>query len=116
MGKPLVDSDFVFSRPGGGPLDPGTVRQVFRRILRRAGLPHLRFHDLRHSHATLMLMSDVHPKIVHERLGHSSIAVTLDTYSHVLPGLQEAAVRRLEEFLELKQAQIEDVGKRGCSR
>ena len=110
-GKPLSNSDFVFSRPDGSPLDPGTVRQVFRRILRRAQLGHLRFHDLRHSHATLMLMSDVHPKIVQERLGHSKIAVTLDTYSHVLPGLQEAAVRRLEEFLDLEQAQTEDVGK-----
>ena len=101
LGKLLTDSDFVFCRPDGKPLDAGTVRQAFTRILRRAGLPHLRFHDLRHSHATLMLMTGVHPKIVQERLGHSSIAVTLDAYSHVVPGLQ-AAARRLDEGLSPK--------------
>jgi integrase len=112
LGKALTDSDFVFCRPDGNPLDPGTVRRVFARILRRAGLRRLRFHDLRHSHATLMLVSGVHPKVVQERLGHSSIAITLDTYSHVLPGLQEAAVRRLDEFLDFKLDQIENVGRR----
>ena len=58
-----------------------------------------------------MLMSGVHPKIVQERLGHSGIAITLDTYSHILPGLQEAAVRRLDELLDPKLAQTENVGK-----
>jgi len=111
LGRALTDSDFVFCRPDGNLLDPGTVRRVFARILRRAGLRRLRFHDLRHSHATLMLVSGVHPKIVQERLGHSSVAITLDTYSHVLPGLQEAAVRRLDEFLDFKLGQIENVGK-----
>ena len=62
-------------------------------------LPHIRFHDLRHTHATLMLKQGVHPKIVSERLGHSSINITLDTYSHVLPGLQEAAALEFEELL-----------------
>jgi len=87
------------------------VRQIFRRILLRAGLPHLRLHDLRHSHATLMLMSGVHPKVVQERQGHSGIAITLDTYSHVLLGLPEAAVRRLDGFLAFKLDQMQNVGK-----
>ena len=65
----------------------------------KAGLPHIRFHDLRHTHATFMLKSGVHPKIVSERLGHTSITVTLDTYSHVLPGLQEAAAERFDKML-----------------
>jgi integrase len=62
------------------------------RLLARAGLPHVRFHDLRHAHATLMLLRGVHPKIVSERLGHASVGITLDTYSHVL---QRCKLRRL---------------------
>ncbi len=55
-------------------------------------MPHFRFHDLRHTHATLLLRQGVHPKIVSERLGHSNIGITLDTYSHILPGMQESAM------------------------
>ena len=66
----------------------------------QAGLPGVRFHDLRHTHATLMLKQGVHPKIVSERLGHASINITLDTYSHVLPGLQEKAALAFEEALQ----------------
>ena len=62
----------------------------------------LRQHDLRHTHASLMLAQGVHPKIVSERLGHANIGITLDTYSHVVPGLQEAAARRFEEGLVSK--------------
>ena len=71
----------------------------------KAGLPHIRFHDLRHTHATLMLKGSVHPKIVQERLGHANIGITLDLYSHVMPGLQEAAAERFDKMLE------QDVGK-----
>jgi len=76
------------------------VTKAFRKLARSVGLDGLRFHDLRHAHATLMLQQGIHPKIVSERLGHSSIAITLDTYSHVLPGLQEAAAKRFEEGLQ----------------
>ena len=62
-------------------------------------LPRIRFHDLRHCHATLLLQQGVHPKVVQERLGHSTIAVTMDTYSHVLPGMQRQAALALEERL-----------------
>ena len=95
----------------GSSLDPGTVTHTFTRVITKAGLPHIRFHDLRHTHATLMLKQGIHPKIVSERLGHASIAITLDTYSHILPGLQEAAAKRFDELLEPELAQIEDVGK-----
>ncbi len=64
-----------------------------------AGVGHVRWHDLRHAHATLMLASGVHPKVVSERLGHASVAITLDTYSHVLPGLQAAAAEALDAVL-----------------
>jgi integrase len=59
------------------------------------GLPRIRFHDLRHSHATLLLAQGVHPKVVQERLGHAGVGITLDTYSHVLPGMQDQAARVL---------------------
>jgi integrase len=69
-------------------------------MVQAAGVPNIRFHDLRHTHATLLLEQDVHPKIVSERLGHASIAITLDTYSHVSPSLQRAAAARIDEWLD----------------
>ena len=99
LGLPLRDTDLVFAHPDGSPLDPSTVAHNFSRILEKAGLPHIRFHDLRHTHATLLLKAGVHPKIVQERLGHSSIAVTVDTSSHVVPGLQKMAARRIKVII-----------------
>ena len=69
-------------------------------LLRRAGLPDIRFHDLRHTCATLLLTKGVHPKIVSEMLGHSSESITLDIYSHVIPGLGDAAARAMEDALK----------------
>jgi integrase len=68
-------------------------------LLRQAGLPDIRFHDLRHTCATLLLTKGIHPKIVSEMLRHSSIAMTLDTYSHVIPGLGEVAASAMEDAL-----------------
>jgi len=82
------------------PLNPGTVTHTFARVIAKVGLPHIRFRDLRHTHATLMLKAGVHPKIVQERLGHGSIAVILDTYSHVVSGLEETAAQRFEGTLD----------------
>jgi len=110
LGKPLADSDLVFCRPDGKPLDPGVVSHAFAKVLKKAGLPHIRFHDLRHTHASLLLKAGIHPKIVSERLGHANIGITLDTYSHVLPGLQERAAERFDEVLESKMV-AEDVSK-----
>lgn len=101
LGKSLTKSDLVFAHPDGKPLDRHTVSHSFSKVLERAELPHIRFHDLRHTHATLMLKSGVHPKVVSERLGHASVAFTLDTYSHVVPGLQEAAAERFDKMLKL---------------
>ena len=75
------------------------MHRSFRRILTKAELPIIRFHDLRHSTASLLLSLGVHAKIVQELLGHSQIGLTLDTYSHVLPSLQEEAVNRLNTLL-----------------
>ena len=95
----LAGSALVFAHFDGSPLDPSTITHTFSKVARRAGFPHIRLHDLRHTHASLMLRQGVHPKIVSERLGHSSVSITLDTYSHVLSGLQEAGALRFEESL-----------------
>lgn len=100
-GEPLNESDMVCSHADGTPLKPDSLTCTWRALAKRVGLGHIRLHDLRHSHASLMLKQGVHPKIVAERLGHSSVMVTLDTYSHVAPGLQEAAAARFDESFNL---------------
>jgi len=109
--KTITDDDFVFAHPNGTPWDPSTITHAFGRIIRKAGLPRVRLHDLRHTHATLMLKAGVHPKIVSERLGHANIGITLDLYSHVLPGLQQAAAKRFDDLLESATQGREDVGR-----
>lgn len=78
----------------GTPLIPRNLSSTFDALLTKAEVPKIQFHDLRHTHATIMLEQGVHTKVVSERLGHSSIEITLDTYSHILPGLQEAAAEK----------------------
>ena len=97
LGVPLKDDDLVFSDLEGKPLLPNTVTHNWIKLVRRTGIKPIRLHDARHSHASLMLKQGTHPKIVQERLGHSSISITLDTYSHVAPGLQEAAAARFDQ-------------------
>ncbi len=101
LGINLHADDFVFIRPDGSPINPSAVTLAFRRIIKRAGLKDIRIHDLRHTHATLMLKAGVHPKVVSERLGHANIGITLDIYSHVLPGMQEAAAEKFDRIFEL---------------
>lgn len=100
LGRAYADHDLVFCQPNGKPLHGHNVTQRdFRRVIKRAGVPHIRFHDLRHCSATLLLRQGVHPKVVQERLGHSGISVTMDIYSHVLPGMQEDAASALAHRL-----------------
>ncbi|MDR7549491.1 MAG: site-specific integrase [Armatimonadota bacterium] len=100
LGPDYHDYGLVFCQPNGKPLHGHNIsRGDLRRVLARAGLPRIRFHDLRHSHATLLPRQGEHPKVVSERLGHSGVGITLDTYSHVLPGMQAQAAARLEERL-----------------
>jgi integrase len=99
LGRTLTGEDLVFAYPDGRPFDPSTVSHAFGRVLRDAGLPSLRFHDLRHSHATFLLAAGVNVKVVSERLGHASVAFTLDTYGHVMPGMQESAAESLDRLL-----------------
>jgi integrase len=94
------DHDLIFTSTIGTPVDVGNLTyRSFRPLLKRAGLPQIRIHDLRHTAATLLLGKGVHPKIVQEMLGHSTITQTMDTYSHVLPDMQDEAVNAMESTL-----------------
>jgi integrase len=102
LGARLNDDHHVVMRADGKPLQPRSLTHAFRIFLDKHDLPRIRLHDLRHSHATQLLASGVHPKIAQERLGHSSVAITLDLYSHVLPGMQADAADRVD--LALREA------------
>jgi integrase len=94
------DHGLIFATRVGTPINPeNLVNRSFKPLLERASLPEIRFHDLRHTCATLLLSKNVNPKIVSEMLGHATIAITLDTYSHVLPTMQESAARAMEDAL-----------------
>jgi integrase len=102
LGIPLKDDDLVFSHIDGKPLLPDTISHAWVKTVKKAGLKHFRLHDGRHTHASIMLKQGIHPKIVQERLGHATISTTLDLYSHVAPGLQEAAARHFDEAFRPK--------------
>jgi len=105
LGYPkLTETDLVFCQYDGNPFLPNTVTHNWIKLARRAGLGNIRLHDARHTHASLMLKQGVHPKIVQERLGHSSIQITLDTYSHLLPGLQQNAAQTFDHLLASRPA------------
>ena len=96
---PINESDLVFSHWDGSPMLPDSITLAWIKLTRKCGLEGIRLHDARHTHATLMLKQGIHPKIVQERLGHSTISTTLDTYSHVSPGLQQAAANKFDDVL-----------------
>jgi integrase len=98
-GTRWTDSGLVFTSTIGTPLDQRNAFRLFQEALQRAGLPHIRFHDLRHTCASLLLAQGVHPRVVMETLGHSQISLTMDTYSHVIPALQRDAADRMEALL-----------------
>jgi len=99
-GKVYKDEDLVFCRADGSHLDPDVVSGTFERLVRRSGLPRIRFHDLRHTHATLGLAAHIHPKVMSERLGHSSITITLDLYSHAIPAFGADAADRIAAVVD----------------
>jgi len=92
-------SEWLFCNTVGGPLRKSNfIRRIYKPLLKRACLPMIRFHDLRHTSATILLSLGLHPKIVQERLGHAKISMTLDTYSHVLPNMQQQAATKLDQL------------------
>lgn len=94
------DNGLVFSNAAGGCLHPNGVWKDLVQTARAAGVPRIRFHDLRHTHATLLLKAGVNPKVVSERLGHTSVSFTLDTYAHVMPGMQREAADTFEALID----------------
>jgi integrase len=97
-------------REDGLPIQPRSLTHAFQNFLGKQKFKRVRLHDLRHTHATLLLKSGVHPKIAQERLGHSSIVITLDLYSHVLPGMQREAAQLLDQNM---RAAFERTGNQG---
>ncbi len=98
LGEEWLEHDLVCDLPNGSPWNPDHFSSAWGPFLRRRGLPHIRFHDLRHAHATALLQEGIHPKIVSERLGHSTVGITLDTYSHLLPSMQAEAAAAMDRF------------------
>jgi integrase len=98
LGRPRADV-LIFTDEQGAPLHPNQVSRTFGKLVREAQLPIIRLHDLRHTHASLSLQAGVHVKIVSERLGHSSVTITLDTYSHAIPGLQRDAAEQVAALI-----------------
>ncbi|SQB33960.1 tyrosine-type recombinase/integrase [Clostridium cochlearium] len=105
LGDNYCKLNFVVCKNDGNPYAPSYVGRNYRRVLKdykiceELNIPIIRFHDLRHTHATLMLKANIHPKIVADRLGHSSIKMTLDTYSHILPDMQQDAIEKLNNMI-----------------
>ena len=91
---------FIFTTRNGTPFSPRNLVRHFKEVVRSSDLPEIRFHDLRHYHATYLLSQNIHPSIVQQRLGHSSVLLTLDTYSHVLPSMQDEAARKTNEMFK----------------
>jgi integrase len=101
FGQAYQDNGLVFATEDGRPIDPRNFIRRYTLLLKKAGIEHTRFHNLRHTFATLLLEMDEHPKVVQEILGHSKISQTLDTYSHMVPGLKERAAAKLNDILKM---------------
>jgi integrase len=99
VGIPLKQDDMVFGTPEGKPLWPNTITRAWTTLAIKAGVKPIPLHYARHTHASLMLKQGVHPKIVQDRLGHATIQMTIDIYSHVMPGLQQAAAESFDRLL-----------------
>ncbi|WML52189.1 tyrosine-type recombinase/integrase [Neobacillus sp. PS3-12] len=97
LGDSFNPNDLVFFNSFGYYINQRELHRVYKKAVKRAGLKDSRFHDTRHSHASILLQKNVHPKIVSERLGHSKIGITLDIYSHAIPSLQEQAVEVFDD-------------------
>jgi integrase len=102
-GAAWLDWGLVFATTIGTPLDARNVSRAFAALLQRAGLPSIRFHDLRHSAATLMLAQGVDPRTIIETLGHSQMGITMNTYAHVLPAMQRQAADLMDQVLNVRR-------------
>jgi integrase len=107
LGVRLSDDDLVICHADGSIMPPIYISQHWARTIRKTQLAHLRFHDLRHAHATHLLATGINPKVASERLGHSRVGITLDLYSHVMPGMQEEAAATVDEALRAAMSKRE---------
>lgn len=94
------EQGLIFPNTVGNYLDSDSILRILRDLLEKASLPRMRFHDLRHSAATILMAAGVHPKVVQERLGHSTIAMTMDIYSHVLPSMQRDVADKIDDMFK----------------
>jgi len=108
LGASYEDNDLVFCREDGSPIWPRSLTRSFARVIDKADLPKIRLHDLRHTYATLALQAGVHPKVVQERLGHATISITLDVYSHAIPAMQEDAADRVAALIRTRDPDVDD--------
>lgn len=99
LGEAWQDNDLVFCRDDGSPIHPDRFTQMFDKHVKDSGLPRIRLHDLRHTHATLALAAGIHPKVVSERLGHSTVAFTMDVYSHAVPSMEAEAAETIANLV-----------------
>ena len=99
LGVRQTQDTCVCTQPDGTPISPNILTNFFARLAKRLGLP-VHFHSLRHTHATTLLLAGVHPKVAQERLGHSSVAITMDVYSHVTERLQNDAAAKVDAMLK----------------
>src|SRR5690625_2919070 len=109
LGKDYNDQGFVAATKRGTFILPSNLSRSFRTIRKKLDIKQIRFHDLRHTHASLLFSLKEHPKVVQERLGHSSIEMTMDTYSHMMPNMQESAAKKLDEMFSKKPDSESDV-------
>ena len=100
LGEGYEEKDLVCCQADGRQFVINNFSSAFRDFVSQAGIGHVRFHDLRHFHATALMSANIHPKVVSERLGHSSIGITLDLYSHCLLNMQEEAARRIDQLFQ----------------
>jgi integrase len=98
-GPEYEDNDLIICTSKGTPINPENLKRTFQRLIKEANVPSIRLHDLRHTHATMLLASGVNAKVISERLGHTNIKTTLDIYSHVLPSMQEEAANQIDTLL-----------------
>ena len=106
LGKPLSLDDLVFTNYEGKPVDPSYLTHTFAKIVKQAGLGTVRFHDLRHTFASLALLRGAKPKVISEALGHASVAFTMDTYSHIISGMQEDMMALLDDVLPVGKSEV----------
>jgi len=99
LGEAYQDLGLVFCRADGTTVHPDRFTQMFDKHVKESGLPRIRLHDLRHTHATLALAAGIHPKVVSERLGHSTVAFTMDVYSHAIPSMEAEAAETIANLV-----------------